>query len=578
MPANPTQPYDMHLCTTCGAWVHKERTHCPWCGTATSHDGEGTEASRTFNDVDTEKNWRLRSDIESATDETVRYALNGHQADDDDLTLTLERELWAAAPEQLAGPGRDHRFWIRAFSLTLLIVVLMLAGFGSLGIYRGLHDRQAQNQRDAIQYFEQGNALLEQGNYELAVANFREALRLEPNFEAAAYMLNVAEQRGNEPEAATESEIITEPTAETTSTPTVIAGVEGLFREAMAALEQQEWAIAAATFDTLSTQAPSFRVQEVKEGLFKARMEAGKAALEEEQLAEALRHFDHALAIHPGDEEAQQLRRVTSAYRSALRAFEAQDWGMSADQFRVVYLTNPRFLQTRELLAQAHLELGQAFEAREIWCDAAQQYRSSLAVVEDEEVSALARNATNRCNLRTVAQSATSTREVNEVDDDVIYPRSTSTPVIATTVATEDAVQPGRVEVTPTPTTAESVPATATQVVVDTSPAPTYAFQLAGDVGVHEGCDGGYIRGTVRAADGAPLAGVSVRAVDQWGNQLVGTSKADPLGEYDIPLYGAFGSYQVTVASGAQALSAPVTVFREEGGSTCLVVNWQQTQ
>ncbi len=108
-----------------------------------------------------------------------------------------------------------------------------------------------------------------------------------------------------------------------------------------------------------------------------------------------------------------------------------------------------------------------------------------------------------------------------------------------------------------------------------------FAFQNVGGVGAtSEGCSGNYIFGTVRAPDGAPLSGITVLAVDEYGNQLVATSKAEPPGQYDFPISGGNISYRVSIVAGAQALSAPIVVSRgtipDDGRPLCYTLNWQR--
>jgi tetratricopeptide (TPR) repeat protein len=342
---------------------------------------------------------------------------------------------------------------------------------------------------------------------------------------------------------------------------------ERLFAQASEALAREDWALAAATFDILSSQAPTFRTEEVEAGLFEARVEAGKLALEEGVLNDALRHFDHALAIRPDDEELLQLRRLTSAYRAGVAAFEDEEWSEAADQFRVVYLADPEFLDVRELLAEAHYELGLAYAEREIWCDAAQQYRSSLAVVADRDVEALEERASEQCDTRIVETGPSSTRVPTFDAGGVITSAVTVTPVTGT--ATPVAVG--------TPTVTPTVPALPSPTLRPTEPPTAFTFFLSEDIRTSSECGGSYIQGYIRAADGAPLPGVTILARDFFGNQLAATSKDNPPGLYDIPISGDPISYEVAIISGDQLLSPQVLLERAEGEPSCYILNWQRS-
>ncbi len=564
----------MSVCETCGAWVRSERQRCPWCGAATISAASDT-ATELLPIQPAGAGW---SD-EGATGAEPAYGAAGGAAFEDELTAAYQHEAWTPPPPDL--PSRGRRFWLRAFSAALLTILLAMLVLGGLGVYRGLNDRRAQEKRQAISYFEQGNERLEAQQYELAIASYREALRLEPNFEAAAYMLDRTIEQSEQGDTSNSGAPAAVTGGAATATPPATplsSNMDEMFDQAIRSLAAKDWELAAANFDTLGSQAPSYKPQEVADGLFKARMEAGKAALAEENLSDALRHFDHALAVRPDDEEAQRLRWLTSAYRAGQRAYEGQKWESAAGQLRTVYLTDPTFLQTKELLALAHQELGQEFAEREIWCDAAQQYRSSLAVVTDAQVRSLASQASDLCNQRAAAATSATDEgstqgSSDELEETGATPTITETPEESNAVAT-----PTIDEVSPTIPPTATLPPRATATLAPTrAPVPGVAYQLAGPVGLTDGCAGNYIQGTIRAEDGAPLAGVTVLASDEWGNSLVGTSKPDPLGQYDIPISGEVTRYQVQVVSGEQMLSAPVTITRDEGVNTlCFVLNWQK--
>ncbi|HEX8681918.1 MAG TPA: hypothetical protein VF707_06370 [Ardenticatenaceae bacterium] len=584
---------DLRVCPTCGAWIRSERSACPWCGTA---NAGSAPAPATIAAIDTLPAGGI---LQPSSEEPTR----AYQRVDEEPPSTLD-EGPPDAPEEpspLTSPGR--RFWVRAFTMAGLLVALVIISLGGLGVYQGLHDRQVQDQRAAIRYFEQGQGLMEEERYELAVASFREAVRLEPNFVAAEQMLEAAQYNADVAAGRIPTET---PTSEATEATTIGTGAdatatasptrgpnreEELFEEAVAALEREDWGIAAATFDLLTSQAPGYRTEEVEDGLFESNMEAGREALEDEELDDALRHFDRALAVRPNSIEAQQQRRMTSAYRTGLRAFTREDWSMAADQLRTVYLLDPEFLDTTEMLAEAHYNLGQEFEARSIWCSAAQQYRSSVAVVANDQISRLAQTANNRCVVRATAappvvvrSSPTSTvRNVQPTVTGESGPRPTNTAGAPTQVVTATATIPV-VVVESTPTIAPVLPSptfappppTATSV-----PAPAAGFQLAGmSENLGAGCGGHYILGTVRARDGSPLSGVTILVVDQHGNRFTAVSKVDPAGAYDLPIPFQVSSYEVMIASGDAVISPRIAVQHTEAMAqspqACHILNWQQ--
>ncbi|RME10419.1 MAG: hypothetical protein D6802_09435 [Ardenticatenia bacterium] len=92
---------------------------------------------------------------------------------------------------------------------------------------------------------------------------------------------------------------------------------------------------------------------------------------------------------------------------------------------------------------------------------------------------------------------------------------------------------------------------------------------------------GHYIRGMVRALDEAPLPGVSVLALDPWGNVYLGTSKANPPGMYDIPVPDVEATYQVYVVNDAGIPISPMVSVTFDStmlgtGVACYAIDWRE--
>jgi len=118
------------LCDSCGTELEEEFTFCPHCG---HKIGEG----------------------------------NDH---------ALERGRVAIFPtrEQLF----PHWVWLLGFGLFIGCILMSVLGVGITGGYGGLKERAVLARQEAEEHYNSGLAHLEEGDYNLAEAEFRDALRL----------------------------------------------------------------------------------------------------------------------------------------------------------------------------------------------------------------------------------------------------------------------------------------------------------------------------------------------------------------------------------------------------------------
>jgi hypothetical protein len=107
------------------------------------------------------------------------------------------------------------------------------------------------------------------------------------------------------------------------------------------------------------------------------------------------------------------------------------------------------------------------------------------------------------------------------------------------------------------------------------------SYSLAEPVSHHDACPGNYIVGQVLDAAGAPVAGVRVTLVDQWGNRADAWSKdsAGDVGRYDFLINFFPNQYTLMVVDGdGNLLSAPVVVDHLQGSggdAPCHTVVWR---
>src|SRR5690606_10288253 len=188
---------DQYVCTGCGTWMHISRDECPWCGTPNPRAGDPTQ---TLNGAHVTPVPETGYSAVTRHSGVQTVSLPGAEMP----TVTLDH-----APLAATAAGRGSGFWKRTYGWVLLVLVLTVIGFGVAGVLHGLQDREVASATDAIAAYERGRELLDQGQYDLAMAYFQEALRLEPDFPAAAQMMTLAESR----HAAQEEGAVIPPTA-----------------------------------------------------------------------------------------------------------------------------------------------------------------------------------------------------------------------------------------------------------------------------------------------------------------------------------------------------------------------------
>jgi hypothetical protein len=107
------------------------------------------------------------------------------------------------------------------------------------------------------------------------------------------------------------------------------------------------------------------------------------------------------------------------------------------------------------------------------------------------------------------------------------------------------------------------------------------SYGLAEPVSHHNACPGNYVVGQVLNAAGAPVAGVRISLVDQWGNRADAWSKDSEgdYGRYDFPINYFPNQYTLVILDeDGNPLSAPVVIdhLQGDGGdASCHTVTWR---
>jgi tetratricopeptide (TPR) repeat protein len=282
-----------------------------------------------------------------------------------------------------AGQLRPFLLWGLGF---LALLVLSVGAGAYFGLRRGERERMRRLELEAEQHYEAGLRRLDEGDYQLAKAEFQYVLQLDPDHGRAEQGLAEAESR-----------LLPDPTP-TKKPEEPIADV--LYEEASSHYEAERWQEAASTLTSLRQLDPAYEPEQVKEMLFESRYRAGMALLEEDDFELGIFYLDRAVALRPLDEEATTERRLAKQYVEALSYWRV-DWERCIAHFEELYRTAPQYKDVFQRLYQAHLQYARAWESQGEMCPAVEQYDQALRLLNSGEIEEKRAEAAEICHNAT---------------------------------------------------------------------------------------------------------------------------------------------------------------------------------
>ncbi len=289
-----------------------------------------------------------------------------------------------AEPKSEPGAGlRPFLLWGIGF---IVLLVLSVAAGAYLGVRRGEQERARRLEREVQQHYETGLRHLDDGNYQLAEAEFDYVLQIEPRHSGAEQGLVEIEARLKADPTPTKKP--EEPIA------------EQLYREAASHVEAERWQEAASVLTSLRQLDPAYKPEQVEDMLFQSRYQAGMALLEEGDFELGIFYLDRAVALRPLDEEASTERRLAKRYVEALSYWGA-DWEQCIAHFEELYRIAPQYRDVFQRLYQAHVRYAEAWESQGEMCPAAEQYEQALRLMNSADTEAKHAEAAEICSNAT---------------------------------------------------------------------------------------------------------------------------------------------------------------------------------
>jgi len=219
-------------------------------------------------------------------------------------------------------------FWTLITALAVLLLLAYVVLLAVLGFRDGLKDRALHNRDVAQEHYAAGLSYVEAGNYELAIAEFEQALRHDSSLYDARFELRRAKDLAR---------VVATPTSETRRDAATL-----LYRQAVAHYEGGKLAQAVAVLDELRGLDPGYEQENVATMLATAHYQLGLDAVQEDLLDEARAHFETVMALRPGDKAAQEQLNLIYLYTAALNYWE-QDWTLTVQTLKGLYALAPDY-------------------------------------------------------------------------------------------------------------------------------------------------------------------------------------------------------------------------------------------
>jgi TolB protein len=285
-----------------------------------------------------------------------------------------------------SGPGgrvRPYLLWGLAF---LAILVLSVGGGAYLGLRRGERERIQRLEQEVERHYEAGLQRLDEGNYQLAKAEFEYVLQIDPDHARAEQGLAEIEAALNANPTPTKRP--EEPIA------------DQLYRQASLHYEEEKWQEAASVLTSLRQVDPAYKPDQVEDMLFESRYQAGMGLLQEGDFELGIFYLDRAVALRPLNEEANTERRLAKAYVEAL-SYWGVDWEQCIAYFEDLYRMAPEYRDVFQRLYQAHVRYAEAWESQGEMCPAVKQYDQALRLLNSGEVEEARADAAEICRIAT---------------------------------------------------------------------------------------------------------------------------------------------------------------------------------
>ena len=283
-----------------------------------------------------------------------------------------------------------------------LFVILLIGALGAAGIYFGLSDRAKVEKQVAREHYQKGVVHMNEGDLELAIAEFELVLQLDPQSQDALGSLSEVRRQ-----------------LEVKPSPTPMLQQEtkaAFFGEISAAYAESDWEEVFGTSDRLLALDPAYQREAVDAMLFEAFRASGLESIEQNRMKEGLRLLERAQALRPDDAQVAHARNLADLYLTAMSYWGA-DWAKAIANLEALHRLDPNYLDTPQRISDACVSFGDLLTESQQHCEAEAQYSKALAVMPDEQVSARREKSLEDCSQLPAQPNATGTPDAEEPEE-----------------------------------------------------------------------------------------------------------------------------------------------------------------
>lgn len=266
-------------------------------------------------------------------------------------------------------PRRTAPTWLKGLALLVILLFVVILVIGALGVYHGLQERRRLTQETAEEHYAAGLTHLENGEYELAVAELELTLRLVPDYQDAEEKLSEAKAK-----------LVAQETPTVEMHKQVAAD---LFSQAQTFYEEGKWDDVVLVLERLQALDADYEPEAVEDLLFATYYDQSLELINEGRLEEALRFLDKALELKPAHQDVLKQRKLAALYLTAISYWGA-DWDKAITNFNELYSIEPDYMDVKQRLYDAYISRGDLYSDQNQWCTAEDQYTLALEIQPDQ--------------------------------------------------------------------------------------------------------------------------------------------------------------------------------------------------